>query len=263
MGILIGIVAAFLIFKSGILSSLNLGATGISSGYVAPPPTVVTAPQAGQIQQEQLVAQGVGTGISTATQDLSKVSNLVPVIGPAISAAFSLLAGSLIAASAARAKAATSENTAVARAVPGWDQAVAQIVAAYNAGNISAVQVDSLLSTIMANYWNEVTPQIQSGRNGCQGGATCPQSVAPNSGSATATTAPSSYCSGDIGAACCVGCADLQLSVDNMEWAVANANKTGQATTAFIQQVFASKYGGANRSSYLVTFVPPISGVTG
>jgi hypothetical protein len=121
--------------------------------------------------------------------------------------------------------------------------------------------VQTLLQTVMANFWSETVPQIQPGRNGCNGGANCPPSVAPNSGSAYATTAPSSYCSGSIGAACCVGCADLQLSIDNMEWAVAHADSTGQPTTAFVQTVYASKYGGVNRPAYLVTFRPLIATV--
>lgn len=263
VGVVIGLVATFFIFKSGILNSLNLGSTGLTgAGVVQPPPTIAVLPQATSTQDLSNVAQGVSTGISSVTSIFSKTSNLVPVIGPAISAAFNLIAGSLIAASQKRAKEARTENAAVAAAIPGWDQAVSQIVAAYNNGSISAVQVDSLLSTIMANYWNETGPQIQPGRNGCNAGANCPPSVAPNSGSAT-NAGGNNYCSGNIGAACCVGCADLQLSVDNMEWAVANASKTGRPTTAFIQVVFASKYGGVNRSSYNVTFVPPVAGITG
>lgn len=262
MGVLVGVVVAFLILKSGVLGSVLAG-NGAGAGAVAPPPTFRVAASDGGAGGLSADAAGISTGLSSATSAFSKTSNLVPIIGPAISAAFNLIAGSLIAASAKRAKEARDENSAVAAAIPGWDQAVATIVAAFNAGTISAVQVDSLLSTIMQNYWTETGPHIQPGRNGCGTGANCPQSIAPNSGSAYATTAPSSYCSGDIGAACCVGCADLQLSTDNMEWAVMQAQKTGQPTTAFIQQVFASKYGGANRAAYLVTFIPPQGSLVG
>lgn len=251
MGVILGVVAAFLLFKSGILNSLGLPGLS-SSGAVAPPPTVVVQASANNsAQNDASIASGVSKGL-----------NLIPIAGPAISAAFNLLSAGLIQASQARAKAARDENSAVAAAVPGWDAAVSQIVAAYNAGTISAIQADNLFSQIMANYWSETVPKIQSGRNGCNGGNNCPPSIAPNSGSAT-NAGGNNYCSGSIGAACCVGCADLQLSVDNMEWAVSNASKTGQPTTAFIQQVFASKYGGANRASYTVTFNPPVSGISG
>lgn len=267
VGLVVGVIAAFLLFKSGILSSLNLGTTGLPpTGYVPPPPTlnIGSSINAAQFQQEgQLASSVIGTttsALSSLTASGGALSNLassgvansIPIIG----AAFSAIASTLIAASQKRAQEAKTENSAVAQAIPGWDNAVAQIVAAYNAGSLTYVQVDSLLSTIMSNYWNETSPQIQPGRNGCGSGANCPPSIAPNSGSAT-NSGGANYCSGNIGAACCVGCADLQLSVDNMEWAVAQATKTGQPSTAFIQQVFASKYGGANRAAYLVTFIPP------
>jgi hypothetical protein len=102
--------------------------------------------------------------------------------------------------------------------------------------------------------------KIQPGRNGCNNGANCPPSVNPSSDSSTATVAAANYCSGSIGAACCVGCADLALSVSNLQWAVKQVAKTGQPQTAFIQTVFASKYGGANRPAYLVNLTPPALG---
>ena len=239
---LVSVATLYALWKSGTFGSLGLG-----TGVTPPPPAQIIAPSpviAQNLQTDSATTSGVAAGL-----------NLIPVAGPAISAAFKALTSVLLQASAARAKAAINENSAVAKGVPGWDQAIAQIVAAYNAGNLSVAQCQQLLTLALANYWSEVTPQIQSGRNGCNGGASCPASANPSSSVAYATTANSNYCSGNIGAACCVGCSDLALSTANMNWAVAQAAKSGSPTIAFIQTVFASKYGGVNRPSYTVTFI--------
>jgi hypothetical protein len=230
----------------GSLSSALTGTQSSSVAAVAPPPAMNVAAQGGQQQTEAAEAAGVGASL-----------NFVPVVGPVLSAAFSAIAGGLIKASAARAAAAKNENTAVAAGVPGWDQAVSQIVAGYNSGSITLAQTIQLLQMALTNYWNEVTPQIQSGRNGCSGGSSCPGPANPNSSMNTATTAPASYCSGSIGAACCVGCANLHLGTSNMMYAVTQVDATGASMRALIPQVFASKYGGTNRAQYMVTFTKP------
>jgi hypothetical protein len=249
--LIILLLLGYVVYSSGTLAQFGLGAppsiVPTQSNAVAPPSAIAVAPttSASSIGQEQNTLLAAGTTL-----------NLIPVAGPAISAAYSVLVKTLLSASAARAKAATNENAAVAKGVPGWDAAISQIVAAYNNGSITATQVQSALTIALSNYWAEVTPQIQSGRNGCNGGSSCPG--VPNISSAYVTNeGGNNYCSGDIGAACCVGCADLNLSTANMNWAVNHASVTGQAVTAFVQVVFASKYGGVNRPSYTVTFTPP------
>lgn len=133
----------------------------------------------------------------------------------------------------------------MAQAVPGWDQAVTQIVNAYNNGQLTAAQVGQAIDAIWQNYWSEVGPQIQPGRNGCQSGqVTQPSTV--------------SFCGGTTyGAACCVGYDDLKNSNNNMKFAVQQADNTGKPTPAAILAVFASKYGGINRPAYTVTFIRP------
>jgi hypothetical protein len=250
--------AAYVAYQSGALAQFGVGApVSAQTG----PPVVVVPPNAQALQASQQTDSAVVSGVATGL-------NAIPVAGPAIGAAFKALSSVLLAASAARAKAATSENAAVAAAIPGWDTAVGQIAAAYNNGSITYTQAQQLFVTTIQNYWAEMQGKIQSGRNGCNYGANCPPVPSPTAANSFNDTAGqvyqagggANYCSGSIGAACCVGCADLVLSVSNLQWAVAQAAKTGNPSSAFIQTVFASKYGGANRPSYQVTFTPPAVG---
>jgi hypothetical protein len=250
LGIIVGLIAAYLLYSSGVLAQFGIGAP-ISAQ--AGPPVQVVPPNVAAIQAQQQTNSAALSGVAVGL-------NAIPIAGPAISAAFKVLSSTILAASAARAKAATTENAAVAAGIPGWDTAVGQIAAAYNNGSISVQQAQQLFSQTLTNFWAEMQGKIQSGRNGCNYGANCPPSINPSSDQSTAIVGASSYCSGSIGAACCVGCADLALSVANLQWAVAQAAKTGVQTNAFIQVVFASKYGGANRAAYNVFFTPPTVG---
>jgi hypothetical protein len=235
--ITIGIIAVigYFLYSRGGLASVGLSVPS-STGVVAPPSGVVI--------------QGSGTLDAAQQNEFAVVQasntalNAIPVVGPAVAAVANVLTSSLKAASAARAKQATTENAAVALAVPGWDQAIAQIVAAYNNGGLSASQTVTLIGQAWQNYWSEVGPKIQPGRNGCQSGAvTQPSGV--------------SFCGGTTyGAACCVGYDDLKNSNNNMVYAVNQAANTGKPTPAVILAVFASKYGGINRPQYTVTFTP-------
>jgi hypothetical protein len=207
--ITIGIIAVigYFLYSRGGLASVGLSVPS-STGVVAPPSGVVI--------------QGSGTLDAAQQNEFAVVQasntalNAIPVVGPAVAAVANVLTSSLKAASAARAKQATTENAAVALAVPGWDQAIAQIVAAYNNGGLSASQT--------------VTLTQPSGVSFC-GGTT-------------------------YGAACCVGYDDLKNSNNNMVYAVNQAANTGKPTPAVILAVFASKYGGINRPQYTVTFTP-------
>jgi hypothetical protein len=240
---LVAVGTLLVLYRQG---AFNLtGLTGTTPGTVPPPPAVAAPPSATVVtapQTDSTIASGVATGVS-----------LIPVVGPVAGAAFKALTSVLLSASAARAKAAINENTAVAAAVPGWDQAIAQITATYNNGSISVAQAQQAYVLALTNYWAEVTPKIQSGRNGCNGGQSCPGSPNPSS-SQTTNEGGGNYCSGSIGAACCVGCADLNLSTANLQWALSQNAKSGVSTNAFIQTVYASKYGGVNRAAYNVYF---------
>jgi cytoskeletal protein RodZ len=233
------------------IAALTQNQTQAGTSSALPLPAYQTvAPASSNATQEE----------SSATSAVSVGLNFIPVAGPAISAAFNILAGGLIAASAKRAAEAKNENAAVAAAVPGWDKAVAQVVAAYNAGQIAAGDVEQFLAcpqsndpTVISgqgllwkNFWNECGPQVQPGRNGCQNGTTVqPSSV--------------SYCGGTTyGASCCVAYDDLKNSCVAMLEALNKAEaQPGVAQNATVLAVYASKYGGVNRPAYTVTFKKP------
>src|SRR5271155_983592 len=241
MEIILVALVAYLAYSSGLFGPKAASSSG--------PPVLVVPPNTQALQAQAVTNTAVATGIGTAL-------NAIPVAGPAIGAAFKALSSVLLAASAARAKAATTENAAVAAGIPGWDSAVGQIASSFNSGAISYTQAQTLFAQTLTNFWSEMQGKIQSGRNGCNYGANCPPSTNPSSDQSTAIVGAATYCSGSIGAACCVGCADLALSVANLQWAVGQAAKTGSPANAFIQTVFASKYGGANRAAYNVVFTP-------
>lgn len=255
------IIVAFLLFKSGAFATLGLGGGvgGINNppqGFILPPSPQTSSQYIGQESQAASSAIGGATSaLSGLAEEGSKLAGAIPVVGAALQA----ISSALFAASAKRAKAARDENSAIAAAVPGFDQAIKQVVNAYNTGQLTASQTSQLLDQVMNNYWSEVGPQIQSGRNGCNNGSNCPGSAQPSSPLALATTAPSTYCSGAIGGACCVGCASLQLSVDNINAALAITSQNGQSVTTNIQAVFPSKYGGINRPKYTMVVQRPSS----
>ena len=231
-------------------AGLSLAGPATANPTVPPPPPLPTYTLAAPQQGPQQAEAGAASAVSTAL-------NFVPVVGPVVSSIFNALSGGLIAASAKRAAQARSENAAVAAAVPGWDKAVSQVVAAYNAGSITAQEVYQFMASpqtarfgitsssqgiLWKNYWNETSPQIQPGRNGCHSGAD------PH----VPTGDP--YCSGSYGASCCVGYDDL----DNGQLYICQAVQQAEAapgtavTSTMIPKVFASKYGGIDRPGYSV-----------
>lgn len=248
--------ALFLLSRSGGLSGFGLGTGTLGSTPTNVAPQAIPSLPVPTLNPNAILQEGAQTqqGIQQATgaisSALSSVSSIssgvlkaIPIVGSIVSA----VAGVFFAASAARAKAATSENQAVAAAVPPWDQNVQQIVQLFNSKQINAAGVATLSNAIMSNYFMEVGPQIQSGRNGC------------NSGNMSKAQADAQFpglkqCSGSWGAACCVGYADLWNGVNNMIYAAKLAENTGKPTPAVIPAVFASKYGGTNRPQYTVTF---------
>jgi hypothetical protein len=277
LGTLVAVGTLLVLYKQGAFSLSGLfnpstppGTTSTNatnqnaiSTVQVPTPATPAAPSPA-VQPQTIVAQGtavvaaettVFSGVQKAFGCNSASNQSNPICeGLAIgSALVSVLTAVFFSASAKRAKEAKAENSAVAAALPGWDQAIAGIATGYNAGGLTVAQAQNLLMLQLANYWSEVTPQIQPGRNGCNGGNSCPGSPNPSASNVT-NEGGANYCSGAIGAACCVGCADLNLSTANLMWAVAQADKTKTTQNAFIQTVFGSKYGGVNRAAYLVYF---------
>jgi len=177
-----------------------------SSSSYAPNPApsgLVAAPGAGTI--------ATGIGLSAASTGLNMYSQsqqqgdggggggpsvaTVALGGVAIAGA---IFGALMAAHAARLKQATDENSAVNLGVQGFDRDLKSVTDAVNAKQITIAQALPLLVQIKANYWALVTPKIQPGRNGCQGGAGCPGGQTGGKGCVTGQC----KCAGSIGAAC-------------------------------------------------------------
>jgi hypothetical protein len=253
MGAFIAIIAiGFLVLKSGILNTLGLSGQVLSSGQPAPPtfiPPAYAAPATYQQNQGFSEASGAVSAL-TSLKAVTKLTNAIPIIGPALGTIFQTLISAFAAESAKRAKEAISENNAVANAFPGWDRSMLAIQQAYNNGGISRAQAFTLVDIAWQNYWNEVTPQIQPGRNGCAGGTM------------SKTQADQQFpgllqCSGSWGAACCVGYADLANGAASIKAAITQTDNTGSPAVASIPAVYASKYGGANRASYTLTFIRP------
>ena len=239
--LLLAIAGLFLLSKSGVsLSNLTSSLSGGLAPSSGPPPVAV------QAAATTTANAGTFTAIKTANLAL----NAIPVVGPALSAVAQALTSAFQAASQQRAKQAVSENTAVAAAVPGWDQAMYQIQTNYNNGGLSAQQAIQLVDLAWTNYWAETAPKIQPGRNGCQGG-TLTKAQADTQFPGTA------QCSGSWGAACCVGYADLANGMNSIIAAIQQTDSTGEASVASIPAVYASKYGGTNRPAYTLTFTRP------
>jgi hypothetical protein len=259
MFMLVGaLIAIIVLVRSGGTGFTNIMGSGGAPGtttYVPPAmivaPSIAVSPQ--ELQQEMQLGTSsiaastsvasalVGSGGVLSNLASSGVANSVPIIGAALSSVMSVM----MAASAKRAKQATSENQAVATAVPYWDKNIANIVSLYNTGQINNVGAASLIDSAWSCYWSEVTAQIQPGRNGCNGGSV--------------TQGPTqTFCGGKTyGAACCVGYDNLKNSNIYMKAAIAQNWNTGKPTPAVIVAVFASKYGGINRPQYTVTFSHP------
>lgn len=196
---------------------------------------------------------GGGLGMASAlVGDATNAASAVPGAA-AIGGALQSLIGIFSQASQQRAKQAVDENSAVAGAVPGWDSALAQLVNAYNSGQITAAQLASALACpnigggqgpLWVNFWAEVGPKVQPGRNGCQSGSTVIAST-------------QSYCGGSYGAGCCVAYDDLMNSAKNVIKALNQTESTGAPATAQVLTVFPSKYGGISRPGYTLTLQKP------
>lgn len=230
--IILLIVVGYLLLQSGGLSNLGIG--GSSSYSVQPPPQGTTvAAQPFNAVPETLAA---------------KAATAIPVVGGFISS----IIGSFTAASQQRAAQARDENSAIAVAVPQWDQMVSQIVAAYNRGQVTNADVQKGLYASMDLYWSIVQPHVQPGRDGCLPGGvpvTQAQQLKSNPGMKA--------CGGSWGGGCCVAYADLWASIANMLTAVNQNWNTGKPAPAVVVATYASKYGGIARPQYTVTFAKP------
>lgn len=190
--------------------------------------------------------------ISSIASSGSAIGAAAGPIGAAVGVVVGLIAG-LMAKHELRKKQATNENSAMNQGVSGWDSDIKQINAAYKAGGLSASDAMQAVQVAMQNFWQLVTPYIQPGRNGCNSGSSCPD---------LGTMHNQNPCTGSIGAACCVGCFDLQWAIgpelDGIQAAI-----SGQSTNAggkYVSRqpaVNSSQYGGLARGEYTLDWTPP------
>lgn len=145
-------------------------------------------------QAVSTVAIAGGTALSATQGGISTAQTSGAAVGAASAAlAFATALGAaLLDAHNKRYMQAQDENSAVKVATLGFDSDLRAINAAYNAGQIGRPQAIQLIQTLQSNYWAICTPHIQPGRNGCNSRYIPPPRQ-------------SNFCSGSMGAACCVG----------------------------------------------------------
>lgn len=153
---------------------------------------------------------------------------------------------------ALRAKQAANENSALQQVVQGFDQAIQQVSQELNQGAISLADAQSEIASIWSWYWGSLTPIIQPNRNGCSSGSACPRDARQY---ASTNGVPSGYCSGNIGASCCVGCGPIRLSLDSISDVLAQGGGTAK-----IAGIVGDHYGLQTRQAYTLDFRPPSGG---
>jgi hypothetical protein len=173
-------------------------------------------------------------------------------IGAAVGAIAGAIAG-IFGSHAARAAAAKTEDAAVNEGVAAFDAALAQLNQQFKSGALAASDVQSVISQqVMPGYWGLMTPKIQVGRNGCSSGGACPPPPATGN-----------PCTGSIGAACCVGCYDLDPSLNNPDGVFAalagQSTASGGRYVSNIAKVYGSSYGTTARAAYTIDWTPPAS----
>ena len=271
-GMILGIVAlAYLAYKSGALTQLGIAAPSVVSPVSNPsglqsnvsltaPPTVASSNVTSANVSGLAIkgAAGVGTAAVTTSSSFAALGLTGAAAGAAVAGIGAVVAigAALLAAHEQRKKQATDENSAMNYGVQNYDLAVKQINAAYNARQIDAASAIQLLQQTMGYYWQLVAPHIQPGRNGCN-------ATASGSASCPVATPGKNPCTGNIGAACCVGCYNLLGSADPTK--TASGGVEGIAGTILILQhgggtvlypeVYGSKYGGQQRNAYSLTWM--------
>jgi hypothetical protein len=243
------------------------------AGVAAPAGTAASSAASQNLSAGFATTQAVSTASVTAatkisTAVLSAAGAAAPALAavPVVGAALAAVASILIAESKKRAEAAINENQAVDAAIPPWDAALLQAVQLFNSGQITQAQFGTLMGTprtqtyfsvppgiCWSNFWQEVGPQVQSGRNGCQSGK-----VSQTEGKSFC--GPSGY-----GAGCCVAYDDLDNSYGNPKLPnlcvfgalKAACAKPGTPYTATVLAIAPSKYSTYSRGSYTVTLCAP------
>jgi hypothetical protein len=252
------------------LHSLGAGATGPLVVRQRRPSRTMYAPRTPLYQLGYYELAGLGTGaqVVAATAPIAAVATSATIsaaaagsgaawgaaagpIGAAAGAIVGLIAG-FMAGHELRKKQAKNENASVNLGVPAFDQGLTKLQQAYKAGQISPTDVQQGVSVLLQNFWQEVAPNIQPGRNGCNNGSSCPIDTSAQG---------RQPCTGNIGAACCVGCFPLTESVTGPTGVLAalagqSASNKGPYV-AEMMAIGASKYGTSYRAPYTLDFTPP------
>lgn len=275
----------YLAYNSGALAPFGISAPPASTNQspgglqpnvsVAAPPMVATVgnPIPAPLAVSPTPVTGIntigilatsGAGIASAAVSAPSSFAALGLTGAAAGAAVAgigavvAIGAALLAAHEARKKQATSENAAVNVGVQGFDSDLKTVNTAYNNRSLDAQDAMKLVQQVFSQYWELVTPVIQPGRNGCNGGSSCPPWPAKGSG-----------CSGSIGAACCVGCYDLAGAPTPFAFTAAQGGNGSPmyygiggtlavlaqgGGTVLYQAVVGSSYGGKNRAAYTLSW---------
>jgi hypothetical protein len=228
---------------------------GVYSIYLREEPGYPTPPNLGAISAQGAgllsTAGAVGTtiGVSSLAAGTALGSFAGP-IGAGVGALVGVIAG-LFEASAARAKGAKEENTAVNEYLPSWDSGMQQIFAAANAGQITGAQAASLVPSLMQAWW--AAAQQFHGLPGVADNSGGGGSCGSYTSGVTTRCSPGHSCTKACTAFCCVGCNDLWPSALDAI-AILNSPKGGTLNTC---TVYGSGYGATQRSGYSLTYKPP------
>lgn len=154
--------------------------------------------------------------------------------------------GKIFGGMALRARQATNENTALQQVIQAYDQSLTAVNQAYNAGQIDAQGVLAEMADLWQWYWQTITPQIQPNRNGCASGSNCPNAATPDG-------TPHGYCTGNIGASCCVGCGPIRLGLTDIE----KLMQSGGNGVTTVPEIIGNHYGVQTRAAYQLNWGTP------
>ena len=228
---------------------------GIYSIYLREEPGYPTPANLGELtpQEGGVLSTGAAVGTTIGVSSVAAGTALGSFAGPigaGVGALVGIIAG-LFSASAARAKGATEENDAVNQYLPAWDQAMQEIFAQANAGQITGPQAASLVPSLMQAWWAAAAQfhGLPGVADNSGGGANCGSYTS----GVTTPCSPGHPCTKSCTAFCCVGCNDLwPSSLDAIR--LLSSGKAGSITTC---TVYGSGYGATQRTGYSLTYTPP------
>ena len=220
-----------------------MGAERLSGlGASGPQALSVASQAAGKITTSVLTSSAAAGGGGAGATGIAAFAG---PIGVGIAVIGSIVAG-LWAAHSARAKGAKNENAAMNSAVQAFDASMRAIFDAANSNDpnkyIDANTAIQALQQTLQSYWAAMAQYSTAPGTADQSqhGANC-----------AAVWAKPTACDKSCTAGCCVGCVDLTPSIND---AIAVFQQGGGSVN--VRQIFGSKYGGASRGAYTLTYKP-------